>query len=58
MVDVHATTECAGCDWERHAKAFHWFPELGPPVRTALPARDAPLPALTRTTPDTAAAGS
>jgi hypothetical protein len=34
-MDAHATAECAGCDWERHAQAFRWFPELGAPLELA-----------------------
>ena len=39
-MDVHGTTECAGCEWERQPQAFRWFPELGTPLQDALPVTD------------------
>ena len=41
---AHATTECSGCDWERHPQAYRWFPELGEPVRAALPTENGAEP--------------
>ncbi len=40
-MDVHATAECAGCEWERHPQAFRWFPELGSPLQSISPAAGA-----------------
>jgi hypothetical protein len=38
-VDVHASTECSGCEWERQPQAYRWFPELGAPL-AASPSSD------------------
>ncbi|MET0187625.1 MAG: hypothetical protein ABW212_01405 [Pseudonocardia sediminis] len=41
------------CGWERHAQAFRWFPEMGPPVRAhgdEARHRDDVVPRATRVT--------
>jgi hypothetical protein len=35
VLETYESSECSGCDWERHAQAFRWFPELGVPLRFA-----------------------
>lgn len=39
-MDMHGTTECAGCGWERQPQAYRWFPELGAPLQDVTSADD------------------
>ena len=39
-MDERASADCAGCGWEGYPQAFHWFPEMGPPLVPAAVAQD------------------